>query len=614
MKWGTLISFLFVVSLTIAKALPRSYRDVGEKNIIRERFAELGEQNFRAISMVMFAQYVQKVSFEKAAKMVDDVTDLAKRCVADAKDPKCAEPLTTLFLAEICQEEGLTGITECCAKDDSERNECFLSHKNVTKGFIHPFKNPEPEKACSDYADNQNSLVGYFIYEISRRHPFLYAPTILFTAYNYEKMMNNCCSTKNNPNFNLTECFVKQQPVVIKPVKEDGSMQEHTCEILKKFGERTLKALTLALFSQKFPKADFDTMMKMTTDIVEMQKECCQGDMLDCMHNRAEFTSYACSHQDAISSKIQNCCEKPVLERSKCIFMSENDDKPTGLSPQVRQFIEDQDVCKHFEEKKDIYLAEFLYEYSRRHTEFSLQMLLRIGKGYHGLLEKCCKTSSPQECYGTGEEELRKHIQESIALLNTNCEQYKKLGDYAFQNELLLRYTKRMPQLPSKELIQYTKEMVVVASRCCRLSDDKQMLCSEGFLDLVLGGICRRHGTDPINQNVCHCCDDSYALRAPCITSLDVDEKYIPIPLTPSLFTFDEGLCTTEENKLQEKKQNLLINLIKYKPHITKEQLDSITTAFTTFREKCCKVDNHNACFAEEGPNLITQGKAILGE
>ncbi|XP_006029228.1 alpha-fetoprotein-like [Alligator sinensis] len=135
-------------------------------------------------------------------------------------------------------------------------------------------------------------------------------------------------------------------------------MQEHTCEILKKFGERTLKALTLALFSQKFPKADFDTMMKMTTDIVEMQKECCQGDMLDCMHNRAEFTSYACSHQDAISSKIQNCCEKPVLERSKCIFMSENDDKPTGLSPQVRQFIEDQDVCKHFEEKKDIYLAE----------------------------------------------------------------------------------------------------------------------------------------------------------------------------------------------------------------------------------------------------------------
>lgn len=73
---------------------------------------------------------------------------------------------------------------------------------------------------------------------------------------------------------------------------------------------------------------------------------------------QAEFTSYACSHQDAISSKIQNCCEKPVLERSKCIFMSENDDKPTGLSPQVRQFIEDQDVCKHFEEKKDVYLAE----------------------------------------------------------------------------------------------------------------------------------------------------------------------------------------------------------------------------------------------------------------
>lgn len=42
----------------------------------------------------------------------------------------------------------------------------------------------------------------------------------------------------------------------------------------------------------------------------------------------------------------------------------------------------------------------FVYEYSRRHPEFSTQLILRITKGYETLLEKCCKTDNPAECYG----------------------------------------------------------------------------------------------------------------------------------------------------------------------------------------------------------------------
>lgn len=74
-------------------------------------------------------------------------------------------------------------------------------------------------------------------------------------------------------------------------------------------------------------------------------------------------------------------------------------------------------------------------------------------------------------------------------------------------------------------------------------------------LDLVLGEICRRHLTDPINPGVCQCCSSSYAFRRPCMGKLEVDENYVPLSLTPGLFTFHEDLCTTEEEKLQHKKQ-----------------------------------------------------------
>ncbi|XP_040411369.1 LOW QUALITY PROTEIN: alpha-fetoprotein [Cygnus olor] len=517
-----------------------------------------------------------------------------------------------IFLDTICQEENLPRFTDCCAKKDPERNDCFLSLKNSSRAFISPFERPNAEAACKNYSQNQHSLTGYFIYEVSRRHPFLYAPTILSVAIHYDEMMKDCCRSAENPIHNLEECFRRQAPKVVKPVREDGLRQEHTCGILKKFGERTIKALKLAQISQKFPKADFVTVSKLVMDIANMHKDCCRGDMLECMHDREEILHYVCTNQDIISSKIKKCCEKPLLQRSECIINAENDDKPANLSPHVREFIEDKGTCERFAQEKDTHLARFLYEYSRRHPEFSAQMLLRIGKGYEDLLDECCKTGSPQDCCSRGEEELKKHIYETESVMKTSCDIYKEKGDYYFQNELLMSFTKKMPQLTSAELIKFTKQMTTIGSKCCQLSQDKLLPCAEENLDLVLGEICRRHLTNPINPGVCHCCSSSYALRRPCMGKLEIDENYVPLSLTPGLFTFHEDLCTTEEEKLQHKKQEMLINLIKYKPQITQEQLTSVTAAFTAMREQCCKEENHEACFEKEGPELIKRSEKML--
>uniref|UniRef100_A0A452I9H9 Albumin domain-containing protein n=1 Tax=Gopherus agassizii TaxID=38772 RepID=A0A452I9H9_9SAUR len=446
-----------------------------------------------------------------------------------------------------------------------------------------------------------------YIYELARRHPFLYSPTILSNAGHYEEMMKGCCKADNK-----TACF--NEKVFLK---ESSLVEEQTCEILKKFGERVLKALKLVQVSQKFPKIDFVTATKLATDIAHMHTECCHSDMMDCIHERVELSNYVCSHKDTISTKLSDCCEKSEVERTECITELENDDKPADLSPTVREFIEDKDVCEHFAKEQDAFLAKFVYEYSRRHPEFSHLMLLRVGKGYEGLLRNCCKESNPPECYGkgVGEEILKKQIQEDQELMKTNCDVYKAQGEYHFQNIILVRYTKRMPQLSSKELLHFTKKLAEVGTKCCHLSEDKIFPCAETnvsmflslsqyhlFLEILLS----------INPNVCKCCSDSYALRRPCITALGIDEKYVPIPLTPDLFTFHEDLCATEEAGLQKKKQELLISLIKYKPTITDEQLKTIITSFLGMREKCCKAENSEACFGEEGPKLIAESQAQL--
>lgn len=65
-----------------------------------------------------------------------------------------------IFLDTICQEENLPRFTDCCAKKDPERNDCFLSLKNSSRAFISPFERPNAEAACKNYSQNQHSLTG----------------------------------------------------------------------------------------------------------------------------------------------------------------------------------------------------------------------------------------------------------------------------------------------------------------------------------------------------------------------------------------------------------------------------------------------------------------------
>ncbi|NXS63096.1 FETA protein, partial [Brachypteracias leptosomus] len=614
MGWRRIMYLLVVVSPAVVRALPRSYRDTEGRPSVGQRFSQLQEDHFKAIAMIMFAQYVPGGTFGQAVKVAEEVTELGRRCEAmGGASPDCLQPLDRLFLDAICQEENLPQVAECCARKDPERNLCFLSLKNSSRGLLAPLARLDPAAACRNHSQQPHPLAAHFIYEVSQHHPFLYAPTILSVAVHYEEMLKSCCGATTEPAADPEECFQRQAPKVMKPVREDGLRQEHTCGILKTFGARTLKALKLVQISQKFPQADFVTVNKLVVAVAAMHEACCRGDMLECMSDREEILRYVCTSQGLLSSRTKKCCEKPLLEQSDCILRAEPEESPAGLGPPLRDFLEDKGACESFAQEKDGHLARFLYEYSRRHPEFSAQLLLRIGKGYEELLKECCRAGAPANCCSRGEEELKKHISETESVMRTSCDIYKEKGDYYFQNELLLSFTKKMPQLTPAELIRFTKQMSTIGSKCCQLSQEKLLPCAEENLDLVLGEICRRHQREPINAGVCHCCSSSYSSRRPCMGRLELDETFVPLPLTPGLFTFHQDLCTSQGEKLQLKKQEMLVNLLKYKPRITPEQLSRVTAAFAAMRERCCEQEEqHQECFATQGPELIKRSEKLL--
>ncbi|NWX52223.1 ALBU protein, partial [Steatornis caripensis] len=549
-------------------------------------------------SMVTFAQYLQRCSYEGLSKLVKEVTDLAQQCVANEDAAECTKPLPSIFLDKICQVEKLRDsygeMADCCSKADPERNECFLSFKVSEPDFVQPYQRPASDVICKEYQDNRVSFLGHFIYSVARRNPFLYAPTILSLAADYEHALQSCCRESD-----IGACLDEKVYQICHP-KKVSVKQQYACGILKKFGERTFKANKLAFMSQKYPKAPFSEIAKVLHDIKDIYKECCEGDMLECMDDRAELTTYVCSKQDVFSSKIKHCCDKPVVERSQCIMDADFDEKPDNLPSLVEKYIQDKEVCKSFEANHDAFLSEFVYEYSRRHPEFSTQLILRVTKGYEALLEKCCKTDNPADCYGNAVEELNKHIQETQDVVKTNCDLLTTHGEADFLKALLIRYTKKMPQVSTDTLVEIGKKMTQVGTKCCQLPEDRRLPCSEGYLSIVIQDMCRRQETTPINDNVSHCCSDSYAYRRPCFTAMGVDTKYVPPAFDPEMFSFDEKLCSAPPAERELGQMKLLVNLIKRKPQMTEDQIKTIASGFTAMVDKCCKQSDIETCFGEE--------------
>ncbi|XP_008572044.1 PREDICTED: alpha-fetoprotein [Galeopterus variegatus] len=608
MKWMKSIFLIFLLNFTESRTLHRNAYGIAS---ILDSSQCSAEMNLVDLTTIFFAQFVQEATYEEVSKMVKDVLTVIEKPTGSEQSAGCLENQLPAFLEEICHEKEISercGLSDCCSQSEEERHKCLLAHKKAAPASIPPFQVPEPVTSCKAYEENREAFINRYIYEISRRHPFLYAPTILSMAARYDKIIPLCCKAEN-----AVECFQTKTALITKELRESSLLNQHICAVMRNFGPRTFQAITVTKLSQKFSKANFTEIQKLVLDVAHVHKECCSGNVLECLQDGEKIMSYICSQQDILSNKIAECCKLPILELGQCIIHAENDDKPEGLSPNLTRFLGDRDFNQFSSVEKNIFLASFVHEYSRRHLELAVPVILRVAKGYQELLEKCFQSENPFECQDKGEEELQKYVQESQALAKRSCGLFQKLGEYYLQNAFLVAYVKKAPQLTSSELRALTRKTATATATCCQLSEDKQLACGEGAADVIIGQLCIRHEATPVNPGIGQCCTSSYANRRPCFSNLLADETYVPPPFSDDKFVFHTDLCQAQGVALQTMKQEFLINLVKQKPQITEEQLEAVIADFSGLLEKCCQDQGQEACFAEEGPKLISKTRAALG-
>ncbi|XP_042534358.1 albumin-like [Dipodomys spectabilis] len=607
MKWVTFISLLLLFSSAYSRGV---FRREAHKSEIAHRFKDLGEQHFKGLVLIAFSQYLQKCSYEDHIKLVREVTEFAKTCAADESAENCDKSIPTLFGDKLCSLQSLREkygeLADCCGKQEPERNECFLQHKDDSPD-LPPFVRPAPDAMCTAFQENESTFLGHYLHAVATRHPYFYAPELLYYAEKYKDVMTECCQAADKG-----ACLTPKLDALKEKALMSSAQQRLKCVSLQKFGDRAFKAWVVSRLSQKFPKADFAEVSKLVTDLTKVNKECCHGDLLECADDRVELAKYMCENQDSISSKLKECCDKPVLQKSHCIAELGADDMPTDLTPLEADFVQDSEVCKNYAEAKDVFLGTFLYEYSRRHPDYAVSMLLRLAQKYEAVLEKCCAEADPPACYGKAFEELKPLVEEPQNLVKDNCEQFEQLGEYKFQNALVVRYTKKAPQVSTPTLVEASRNLGKVGTKCCKLAEAQRLPCVEDYLSLVLNRFCVMHEKNPVSERVTECCTKSLVNRRPCFSALPVDETYVPKEFNAETFTFHADFCALPETDQQLKKQIAIAELVKHKPTITKEQLTAVLGKVAALLETCCKAADVEACFSEDGPKVVAASQAAL--
>ncbi|XP_069868780.1 albumin-like [Dipodomys merriami] len=607
MKWVTFISLLLLFSSAYSRGV---FRREAHKSEIAHRFNDLGEEHFKALVLIAFSQYLQKCSFEDHTKLVREVAEFAKTCAADESAENCDKSIPTLFGDKLCSlpslREKYGELADCCGKQEPERNECFLQHKDDSPD-LPPLVRLAPDAMCTAFQENQGQFLGHYVHAVAARHPYFYAPELLYYAERYKDVMTECCQAADKG-----ACLTPKLDALKEKVLMSSAQQRLKCVSLQKFGKRAFKAWAVSRMSQKFPKADFAEVSKLVTDLTKINEECCHGDLLECADDRVELAKYMCENQDSISSKLKECCDKPVLQKAHCLAEVEADDMPADLTPLEADFVQDSEVCKNYAEAKDVFLGTFLYEYSRRHPDYAVSMLLRLARKYEAVLEKCCAEADPPACYGKAFEELKPLVDEPQNLVKDNCEQFEQLGEYKFQNALVVRYTKKAPQVSTPTLVEASRNLGKVGTKCCKLAEAQRLPCVEDYLSLVLNRFCVMHEKNPVSERVTECCTKSLVNRRPCFSALTVDETYVPKEFNAETFTFHADFCTLPETEQQLKKQIAIAELVKHKPNITKEQLTAVLGKVAALLETCCKAADVEACFSEDGPKVVAASQAAL--
>ncbi|KAM9237246.1 LOW QUALITY PROTEIN: afamin-like [Dugong dugon] len=354
MKQLKLKGFIFLFFLTESLTLPTKPLDIDNFQDTQKFI----EDNVEYLTIITFAQYVQEATFKEMEMLVKEMIEFRDKCLADRTLPHWAKLAINILQESICAIEGLPqkyNFSHCRSKRDFERS-CFL-YKKADVGFLPPLPTADPEKKCQNYQQKKDLYLNNYLYEVARRNPFVFSPTLLNVAACFEEVVKTCCEEQD-----VASCFQTRK-----------------------------KSKYSAKVRHDVPQIEFKELIFLLEDISYKFDGCCKGDTVQCVQVMSKVMSHICTKQSSTSSKIRECCEKTASVYHECLIYLDKEKKPKDLSLREAKFTDSKDkIHDTFEDNYWRFSVLILNEEKEEEkfnetTEKSLKMVQQECERFHNL-------------------------------------------------------------------------------------------------------------------------------------------------------------------------------------------------------------------------------------
>jgi len=221
---------------------------------------------------------------------------------------------------------------------------------------------PPVEEGCKAYHDDRKDVLSQYLYEVARRYPKTVVVLLLHGAKIHDKVSETCCEAADKD-----ACFHEKAREIQKTFKEKIYEQENTCFNLKHYGKDLLQTLKFIETIDKFPHANQEIVSHIAKELVHIHEETCKGDTLESLLDRVDLSDYVCKNKESISTNLNDCCEKSLVDRAKCLIQLENEERPTNQPPPSEEIIKEAEACKSYAEHGQEHLESFLFNLARNH-------------------------------------------------------------------------------------------------------------------------------------------------------------------------------------------------------------------------------------------------------
>ncbi|XP_034148109.1 serum albumin 2 isoform X1 [Esox lucius] len=585
------------------------------QNAICEIFTKTKEDGFQSLVLVGLAQNLPNSELGDTEPLIKEAVAMAVKCCSDAPSEDCNWDMADLFRSALCSSESLimkNNLTHCCEKTGAERAECFVDHKSKIPQDLSLTVEVPAADQCGDFYKDTKAFIKRFLFTFSKHNPRMLPHVSMLISKDYREVLTKCCGDAE-----AQTCLDNKKSAFQHGVRKRVHDLNSICIVHKNYGEGVVKARKTIEYSQKVPQASFQEIVNMVDQVVATYPPCCSGNMAKCIKKRKELGDRICSDESLVSRTVglAACCKENITQRGACVTKMKPDPKPDDLSEHYDLHADIGEICNNF--TKDPYhtLRKLIYEVSARHPESSQQLILRYSQMAEQAFLQCCDKEDHPDCVKTSlaDLDLHKNITNDNNEFKLLCAAETATGEDKFERRMFVYYTKLMPQA-SFDLLHRVSETVhgIVHDCCHNKPGHSDLHCIEEKLTNTLDVMCHNNDPSSINPRITHCCNQSYAMRRPCVLAMEPDTEFTPPELDPKNFSMGPELCNPQKKEAMVSMKKLLYGLVRHKITITEDQMKTITSNYDIMKDKCCAAEDKASCFKEQAPKLISESAELL--